>query len=148
ARIAAFNGRNNPDNFIWGDIARQLGQEEAIKPHWINGPKSVDQAKWKQIIGTEPTLIMLDELPPYLDNASTQVIGQGTLANMVTYSICCLMSAALELDNCCIVIANLSGSYTSQTRPLTETIANLQQETRQAKTITPVQLAGNEIYEI
>jgi hypothetical protein len=149
ARIAAFNGRNNPDNFIWGEIARQLGQEEAIKPHWINGPKSVDQTKWKEIIGNEPTLIMIDELPPYLDNASTQVIGQGTLANMVTYSISCLMSAALELDNCCIVIANLSGSYTSQTKALTETIANLQQETRrQAKTITPVQLAGNEIYEI
>ncbi|EIC30897.1 MULTISPECIES: anti-phage-associated DUF499 domain-containing protein [Methylomicrobium] len=149
ARIAAFNGRNNPDNFIWGEIARQLGQEEAIKPHWINGPKSVDQAKWKEIIGNEPTLIMIDELPPYLDNASTQVIGQGTLANMVTYSISCLMSAALELDNCCIVIANLSGSYTSQTKTLTQIIANLQQETRrQAKTITPVQLAGNEIYEI
>ncbi len=149
ARIAAFNGRNNPDNFIWGEIAAQLGQEEAIKPHWINGPKAVDQAKWKAIIGNEPTLIMIDELPPYLDNASTQVIGQGTLANMVTYSISCLLSAALEMNNCCIVIANLSGSYTSQTKALTETIANLQQETRrQAKTITPVQLAGNEIYEI
>ncbi|MDP2903854.1 MAG: DUF499 domain-containing protein [Methylovulum sp.] len=149
ARIAAFNGRNNPDNFIWGEIAAQLGQEEAIKPYWINGPKAVDQAKWKAIIGNEPTLIMIDELPPYLDNASTQVIGQGTLANMVTYSISCLLSAALEMDNCCIVIANLSGSYTSQTKALTETIANLQQETqRQAKTITPVQLAGNEIYEI
>lgn len=149
ARIAAFNGRNNPDNFIWGEIASQLGQEEAIKPHWINGPKSVDQDKWKAIIGNEPTLIMLDELPPYLDNATTQVVGQGTLANMVTYSLGCLLSAALELDNCCIVIANLSGSYSSQTKALTETIANLQQETRrQAKTITPVQLAGNEIYEI
>jgi Protein of unknown function (DUF499)/Fn3 associated len=149
ARIAAFSGRNNPDNFIWGEIATQLGQEEAIKPHWINGPKSVDQAKWKAIIGNEPTLIMLDELPPYLDNATTQVVGKGTLATMVTYSLSCLLSAALELDNCCIVIANLSGSYTSQTKALTETIANLQQETRrQAKTITPVQLAGNEIYEI
>jgi len=149
ARIAAFNGRNNPDNFIWGEIAAQLGQEEAIKSHWINGPKSVDQAKWKAIIGNEPTLIMLDELPPYLDNASTQVMGEGTLANMVTYSLSCLLSAALELDNCCIVIANLSGSYTTQTRALTEAITNLQQETRrQAKTITPVQLAGNEIYEI
>lgn len=149
ARIAAFNGRNNPDNFIWGEIAAQLGQEEAIKPHWINGPKSVDQGKWKEIIGTEPTLIMLDELPPYLDNATTQVVGQGTLANMVTYSLSCLLSAALELENCCIVIANLSGSYTSQSKALAATIDNLQQETRrQAKTITPVQLAGNEIYEI
>lgn len=80
ARIAAFNGRNNPDNYIWGEIATQLGEAEKIKPHWINGPKSVDQQKWKEIIGDTPTLIMIDELPPYLDNASTQVYGSGTLA--------------------------------------------------------------------
>lgn len=149
ARVAAFNGRNDPENFIWGEIATQLGEAEAIKPYWANGPKAVDQQAWKEIIGDHPTLIMLDELPPYLDNASTQVIGQGTLATMVTYSLGTLMTAALELPNCCIVIANLSGSYKAQTKVLADTISNLQQETRrQAMTITPVQLAGNEIYEI
>ncbi len=149
ARIAAFNGRNNPDNYIWGEIATQLGAEEAIRPYWASGPKAVDQQKWKDIIGETPTLILLDELPPYLDNASTQVIGQGTLANMAVYSLSALMSAALELPNCAIVIANLSGSYKSQTKALAESISNLQQETRrQAMTITPVQLSGNEIYQI
>jgi hypothetical protein len=149
ARIAAFNGRNNPENYLWGDLARQLGAEEAIKSHWVNGPKAVDQRKWKEIIGDEPTLILLDELPPYLDNASTQVFGQGTLANMVVYSLSSLMTAALELPRCAVVIANLAGSYSAQTRALREAISNLQQETRrQAMTITPVQLAGNEIYEI
>lgn len=148
-QIAAFNGRNDPDNFIWGDIATQLGGSEAIKPFWVNGPKAVDQKAWKKIIGDQPTLIMLDELPPYLENASTRVFGDGTLATMVTYSLGTLMTAALELPNCCIVIANLSGSYKTQTKVLAETISNLQQETRrQATTITPVQLAGNEIYEI
>jgi len=149
ARIAAFNGRNNPDNFIWGEIATQLGAAEAIKPYWANGPKAVDQRQWKEIIGDKPTLILLDELPPYLDNASTQVFGQGTLANMVIYSLGSLMSAALDLPNCAIVVANLSGSYKVQTKALGDVISNLQQEThRQAMTITPVQLAGNEIYEI
>jgi hypothetical protein len=28
ARIAAFNGRNNPDDFFWGEIAKQLGKGE------------------------------------------------------------------------------------------------------------------------
>lgn len=149
ARIAAFNGRNNPDNYIWGEIATQLGAAEEIKDYWINGPKSVDQKKWKDIIGDKPTLIMIDELPPYLDNASTQVYGSGTLANMVVYSLSALMSAALELPNCAIVIANLSGSYKAQTKALADSISNLQQETRrQSMTITPVQLSGNEIYEI
>ncbi|OFC29879.1 anti-phage-associated DUF499 domain-containing protein [Acidithiobacillus caldus] len=149
ARVAAFNGRNNPDNYIWGEIASQLGAEDAIKPYWVNGPKAVDQRQWKEIIGSEPTLILLDELPPYLDNASTLRYGEGTLANMVVYSLSSLMSAALELPNCAIVVANLSGSYKAQTKALADAISNLQQETRrQAMTITPVQLAGNEIYEI
>ncbi|MBY5501272.1 DUF499 domain-containing protein [Rhizobium leguminosarum] len=149
ARIAAFNGRNSPDNYIWGEIAAQLGAEEAIRQYWANGPRAVDQRKWKEIIGDIPTLILLDELPPYLQNAATQAVGAGTLADMVVYSLSSLMSAALELPNCAIVIANLSGSYKSQTKALAEAIANLQQEARrQAMTITPVQLAGNEIYEI
>lgn len=71
ARIAAFNGRNNPDHFLWGEIANQLGEAEKIKPYWVNGPKPVDQEAWKSIIGEHPTLIMLDELPPYLEVAST-----------------------------------------------------------------------------
>lgn len=148
-RVAAFNGRNNPEHYIWGEIATQLGEAEAIKPYWSNGPKAVDQGAWKKIIGHKPTLIMLDELPPYLENASTTVIGQGTLATVTTYSLSCLMSAALELPRCCIVIANLSGSYVAQTKTIADAISNLQQEARrQASTITPVQLAGNEIYEI
>ncbi len=149
ARIAAFNGRNTPDNYIWGEIASQLGEEEAIKPYWVNGPKAVDQSQWKKIIGDQPTLILLDEIPPYLDNASTQAFGEGTLANMVVYSLATLMTAAIELPNCCIVIANLSGSYTTQAKALSEAISNLQQEIhRQAMTIMPVELGGNEIYEI
>lgn len=146
ARIAAFNGRNNPDNYIWGEIASQLNAEDAIKPYWVNGPKAVDQRKWKEIIGSEPTLILLDELPPYLNNASTQVLGQGTLADVVVYSLSSLMSAALELPKCAIVIANLSGSYKKEATAIKGAISNLEQETRrQAMTITPVQLAGNEI---
>ncbi|HHO9298064.1 MULTISPECIES: hypothetical protein, partial [Klebsiella] len=71
------------------------------------------------------------------------VIGGGTLATVSTYTLSCLMSAALELPRCCIVIANLSGSYVAQTKAIAEAISNLQQEaSRQASTITPVQLAG------
>ena len=154
ARIAAFTGRNNPDNYIWGELATQLGEEEAVRPNWANGPKAVDQNQWKEIIGDKPTLILLDELPPYLQNAATQSVGGGTLADMVVYSLSSLMSAALVLPSCVIVIANLSDSYGPQTAVLAGAVAkhqqkNLKQEMRrQAMTIAPVQLAGNEIYEI
>ena len=64
SRIAAFNGRNDPDHYIWGEIAEQLGQADRIRPHWVDGPRGVDEQKWMMIIGDEPTLILLDELPP------------------------------------------------------------------------------------
>ncbi|EIC21648.1 anti-phage-associated DUF499 domain-containing protein [Thiorhodovibrio frisius] len=153
ARIAAFNGRNDPDHYIWGEIAEQLGPDgieaDLIRPYWESGPRGVDEKKWLEIIGEKPTLILLDELPPYMLNASTRVVGKGSLADVVTYSLSNLLAAAIKLPRCCVVIANLSGSYEAQTKDLARVMSNLKQESnRQAQTITPVQLAGNEIYEI
>src|SRR5438552_11163177 len=37
ADIAAFNGRNNPDHFFWGEIADQLGKGEQFKTFWTSG---------------------------------------------------------------------------------------------------------------
>jgi hypothetical protein len=149
ARIAAFNGRNDPERYIWGEIAEQLGKADLIRPYWIDGPRGVDEKKWLEIIGDEPTLILLDELPPYLLNADTRSVGRGSLADLVTYTISNLLTAAMKLPRCCVVIANLSGSYEAQTKDLARIMSNLQQESRrQAQIITPVQLAGNEIYEI
>ena len=149
ARIAAFNGRNDPDHYIWGELADQLGQAELIRPYWADGPRGVPENKWIEIIGDEPTLILLDELPPYLLHASTRAVGKGSLADVVTVSLGNLLTAALKLPRCCVVIANLSGSYEAQTKDLARILSDLQQETRrQAVSITPVQLAGSEIYSI
>jgi hypothetical protein len=149
ARIAAFNGRNDPGRYIWGEIGEQLGKADLVRPFWIDGPRSIDEKKWLEIIGDEPTLILLDELPPYLLNADTRAVGKGSLADLVTYTFSNLLTAAIKLPRCCVVIANLSGSYEAQTRDLARIMSNLQQESRrQAQIITPVQLAGNEIYEI
>jgi hypothetical protein len=46
ALVAAFNGRNNPDHFFWGEIADQLGKGEQFKPFWIGGPKAPDEKDW------------------------------------------------------------------------------------------------------
>src|SRR5438093_1487274 len=46
ARLAAFNGRNNPDHFFWGEIANQLGKAEQFKAFWTGGPKAPDEKDW------------------------------------------------------------------------------------------------------
>lgn len=37
ANIAAFNGRNSPDHFFWGEIAKQLGKADQFKAFWKIG---------------------------------------------------------------------------------------------------------------
>lgn len=65
AKIAAFNGRNNPDHFFWGEIARQLCKGDQFRSFWTGGPKAPDEKDWLQLFdGGDPVLILLDELPP------------------------------------------------------------------------------------
>ncbi len=39
---------------------------------WKNGPDAPRESDWIDLIGDEPTLILLDELPPYFDFAPNQ----------------------------------------------------------------------------
>jgi len=150
AQIVAINGRLKfEQRFLWGEIARQLGKEAAFAKFWQNGADAPDERDWIDLLGDAPTLILLDELPPYFDYAITRVVGGGTLAQVTTYALANLLSAALKLKRCCIVISNLSGSYEGASRELQRAIGNFAQETnRQARSITPVDLGTAEIYDI
>jgi len=148
AVIATVNGRD-VRNFIWGDIAEQLGRAEEFRDHWVSGPKAMSEGDWMRLIGDRPTLIMLDELPPYLAVAHTQTVGQGTLLDLLKYSIANLFSAAMKLKRCVVVVASLDAAYDEARRVLGGQLADLQKETsRGAKSITPVDLNTGEIYDI
>ncbi|WP_010510756.1 anti-phage-associated DUF499 domain-containing protein [Komagataeibacter europaeus] len=148
AKIATVNGRD-VRNFIWGDIAEQLGKTESFRNHWANGPKAMNEGDWINLIGDEPTLIMLDELPPYLAVAHTQVVGRGTLLDLQKYSIANLFSAAMKCKRCVVVVASLDASYDEARRVLGGMLADLKNEiSRGAQSITPVDLSTDEIYDI
>ncbi|MEQ1503049.1 MAG: anti-phage-associated DUF499 domain-containing protein [Myxococcota bacterium] len=150
ARVVAINGRSvSRDTFLWGDIAAQVGKPDLFAKFWKNGADAPGEADWIDLFGETPTLLLLDELPPYFDYAITRPVGGGTLANVTNYALSNLLSAALKLKQLCIVISNLSGAYQGASKDLTKAIGNFRQETnRQARAITPVELASNEIYEI
>jgi hypothetical protein len=149
AQVVAFSGRNYPEHFFWGEIAQQLGKGDAFSNYWAHGPRAPDENAWIKLIGNEPVLILLDEMPPYFDNALTIPVGDGTLANVATAALANLMSAALKLPRLCVVISNLSGSYDAASKQLGKALNNVVSEAnRQARPITPVQLGGNEIYQI
>ncbi len=49
AKTAAFNGRNNPDHFFWGEIAKQLEKGEQFRSFWTSGPKAPAESDWLKL---------------------------------------------------------------------------------------------------
>lgn len=150
ARVAVFNGRNSHPKHLWGTLAEQLGPEarEVLKPFWEDNA-APGKDDWCRAFGNEPTLILMDELPPYIKYASTRTMGAGTMADVVTRAVANLFEAALATPNCCVVLSNLANTYADHSGQISKLVKDLQSEAnRQAMSITPVSLDGDEIYAI
>ncbi len=143
ARVVAITGRRNPAHYLWGEIAAQLGKPEAFRRFWAEGPRAPDESDWKDLLGNEPTLIMLDELPGWFDYAVAQPVGSGTLANVARYALANLFEAARKTPNTCIVASNLSGGA------YPDAVRDLEREAfRGARPVEPVSLQGGDIFAI
>jgi hypothetical protein len=97
----------------------------------------------------EPTLILLDELPPYFDYYIQKEMGGGTVADILKFGFATLLTAAASKSNVCVIVSDLAASYEGGGRIINKALDDVRQEIgRQEKTIIPVDLAGNEIYDI
>lgn len=150
AAIAAFNGRNNPDHFFWGEIAEQLGKGDEFRAYWTAGPKAPDEKHWLELLqGERPILILLDEMPPYFHYLDTQQVGNGTVADIATRAFANLLTAAGKKKNVCVVISDLAAAYDTGGALINRALKDARAELgRQERSITPVDLAANEIYDI
>ncbi len=150
AGIAAFNGRNSPDHFFWGEIAYQLKKGDRFRPFWTGGPKAPDEKDWLALFGDDqPILILLDEMPPYFHYLDTQKVGNGTVADIATRAFANLLTAAGKKKNVCVVVSDLSAAYDTGAKLIHRALEDARAELgRQERSITPVDLAANEIYDI
>ncbi len=150
ANIAAFNGRNNPEHFFWGEIANQLGKSEQFKPFWMGGPKAPDEKDWLKLFeGDQPVLILLDEMPPYFQYLDLLKVGNGTVADIATRAFANLLTAAGKKSNVCIVVSDLAAAYDTGGKLINRALEDARSELGRAeRNITPVDLAANEIYDI
>jgi predicted AAA+ superfamily ATPase len=148
--IAAFNGRNSPDHFFWGEIAKQLGRGDQFREFWTSGPKAPDEKDWLKLFeGDEPVLILLDEMPPYFHYLDTQKVGNGTVADIATRAFANLLTAAGKKKNVCVVVSDLAAAYETGGKLINRALEDARSELgRQERSITPVDLAANEIYDI
>ncbi|MGH7087237.1 MAG: hypothetical protein ACREFN_19885, partial [Acetobacteraceae bacterium] len=75
ARVVVFSGHQNPETLLWGHIAEQLGRGQVMAPFRRAGAKTPGIDEWVTALGTEPVLILLDELPSYLQMARGEPVG-------------------------------------------------------------------------
>ncbi|NJD03475.1 MAG: DUF499 domain-containing protein [Ruminiclostridium sp.] len=150
AKVVAFNGRNNPVHFFWGDIAQQLGKAEIFRSFWVAGPGAPDEKDWLRLFDdNQPILILLDEMPPYFHYLDTQKIGNGTVADIATRAFANMLTAAGKKAKVCIVVSDLAATYDSGMRLINKALEDARKELgRQERNITPVDLEGNEVYDI
>jgi len=129
AEIAAFNGRNNPDHFFWGEIAEQFGKGEQFRRFWTGGPKAPDEKDWLKLFeGDKPILILLDEMPPYFHYLDTQKVGNGTVADIATRAFANLLTAAGKKENVCVVVSDLAAAYDTGGRLINRALADARAE--------------------
>ena len=64
-RVVGFTGRQSDAPLgIWGEIADQLGKKDFFKDYY-SPLQAPGETAWINLLKGEPTIILLDELPPY-----------------------------------------------------------------------------------
>lgn len=150
-KVVAFTGRESDAPYgIWGAIAEQLGKREQFNSYYT--PLSAPgEGAWIKLLQGEPLLILLDELPPYLENAKSKMIGNSDLSVVTITALSNLLSALgkEQLSNVCLVISDLKATYESGSELIQKTFKELENEVgRSAIDIEPVGSSSDEIFYI
>jgi predicted AAA+ superfamily ATPase len=150
-RVVGFTGRESDSPLgIWGAIAEQLGKKEMFKDYY-SPLQAPGQTAWTNLLKGEPLLILLDELPPYFENARSKAIGNSDLAAVTTTALSNLLVAVgkPELENVCVVISDLRATYQGGSGQVAQALHNFQNEvSRGALMLEPVGANTNEVYHI
>ena len=150
-RVIAFSGRESDAEFgIWGSLAEQLGKK-SVFAHYYSPLRAPGESAWINLLQGQKTLILLDELPPYLENARSISIGNSDLCQVTITALSNLFSALgkEQLANVCLVFSDLKATYESGSALLQSSFKELENEAnRIAMNIEPVALNSDEIYDI
>lgn len=150
-RVVAFSGRESDADYgIWGSVAEQLSKKESFKDLYTP-LKAPGESAWVKLLQGEKTLILFDELPPYLENAKSITVGNSDLCKVTITALSNLFTALgkEQLANVCLVFSDLKAIYESGSELLQSSFKELENEAnRSAINIEPVALNSDEIYDI
>lgn len=152
-RVVGFNGRNtDAAGGIWGSIADQLGKGKQFASYVSPLLSAPGPEAWKQLLGTDPLVLFLDELPPYLEYAVAVPVGNADLSVVTTAALANLFVAVADMNNVCLVMSDLAGTNFSVGQEklqaaINRAIQGISAEARRiAVPITPVNPNGDELY--
>jgi hypothetical protein len=154
-RVVGFNGRNSDaPGGIWGAIAEQLGKGDQFARYVTPMLNAPGPEAWRQLLGGDPLILFLDELPPYMENAVAVPVGGANLGVVTTTALANLFVAVSEMDNVCLVLSDLAGTNYSVGQANLQAaydraVQGITSEARRiAVPITPVNPNGDELYHI
>ena len=151
-RVIGFSGRETDAPLgIWGSLAQQLGKKDLFKDYY-SPLQAPGQSAWINLLKGDPLLILLDELPPYFQNARSKTVGNTDLSVVTATALSNLLVAVskAELSNVCVVISDLrSASYQDGSATIVQALEDFRSEVgRGALTLEPVGLNTDELYHI
>lgn len=150
--VVAFSGRKtNTPYGLWFEIADQLSKAQVFS-HLYTPLQPPGDDDWVTLLTGGPTLILLDELPPYFEASRAIQVG-GTTRDVITTTALANLLVAVNsgrLPNVCVVMTDLrAAAYGMGTSAINEALSNLEKETqRSVVRIDPVQLNSDELYHI
>ena len=150
-KVVALSGRQDYPYGLWGAIAEGLGKKDHFKDY-VSPLKAPGQGAWETLLDGETALILLDELPPYFDNAESVAIGNSNLARVTATALANLF-VAMERPGSkrvCLVLTDLAATaYANAGEFMRDALKNIEQEAgRLAMPLEPVKLNSDELYQI
>lgn len=151
-QVAAIDGRDlDPESGVyhaesgittytlWAEIAYQIGGIEGYQ--LLRGSDenriSPGTSVLERLVGSEPTVIILDEIARYLRAAKAKLVGQSTLADQVVAFFFSLMDQAASCNNLVFVysLASASDTFARETAEVQQEL--MRASARQERVLSP-----------
>lgn len=149
AKVVVIDGRQEYSRGVWAEIARQMDRPEHFKD--ANLLQAPGEAQWRSLLSGTRTLILIDELPPYLSRTRGTPVGQSSLASQTVSALTnLLVSLGREgTEQCAVVISDLATEYEEESVEINKLLTRFTKEIdRGCEEIAPVDLGSEEVYQI
>lgn len=102
-KMITIDCRKIKKNTLWGEIADKVGKYNEVKQYDVN-KQPIQNIDIIKSFFSQPTLLLIDELPHYLLGADSTIVGKVSLADLTIHFIVGLVSAISATKNSCLIL--------------------------------------------